>query len=208
MDLKPSKDKVYRKVERNADNHKHVKGSTTIIHKIRVELGLTLREYVLLDFICQWHSKKNKSITYGDFWEATGVYPRFIDGIFQRLKEKGLLFKDTDGMVKTTPLWNDNFNSSELFEELWKMSKVGNKQKAKSAFDKALKVDSYDNIKAGFLKYKEFLKQTEQFEQHLSTFLSAKNKEWTTEFDASNYKKKTTASDTPKVSTGPQSKWK
>jgi hypothetical protein len=206
MDIQPSKDTVYQL----QGDIRVVVGSTTIQHNLRAKLKLSMTEYVLLDFIHQWHLKKKEPITFGDYWRATGVKSRLLSVKFQRLKDKGMLFKDdTDGKVKTTDLWNSNFNSSEQFETLWKLLNVGNKQVAKKSFSLAMKVDSYENIKLGLEKYLAFLKLTDQFPKHLSSFLNPKNKDWTTERDAGIYAKKKEPLFTPKpqVSTGPKSKF-
>ncbi len=204
MDIQPSKDRVYR----IQGDIRVVVGSTTIQHALRAKLKLSMVEYVLLDFIHQWHLKKKEPITFGDYWRATGIKSRMLSSKFARLKERGFLFKDpADGKVKTTDKWNENFNSSEQFETLWKLLNVGNKQVAKTTFVKALKVDSYENIKEGLEKYLAFLKLTDQFPKHLASFLNPKNKDWTTERDAGIYKKKEPLY-TPKpiVTTGPKSK--
>lgn len=206
MNLKPSKDKVYRKVERSEENIQKVTGTTSVNHKIRVRLGLSLREYVLLDFLTKWHFKNKEAVTYGDIWKATGIYIRFVDRMYQRLKGKGLLFKDVDGKVKTTELWNGSFSNSEDFEELWKIMHTGTKNVAKSAFDKAVKVDSFENIKNGLVEYVKFKEEIGQFPVHLSTFLNYKNKIWEGPFDKSPYIKKDKTFDQPKVQTGPKSK--
>lgn len=182
-----------------------VAGNTTIQHSLRVKLKITMVEYVLLDFIHQWHLKKKEPITFGDYWIACGVKSRLLSAKFKRLKDKELLFKDVDGRVKTTDKWNSNFNSSEQFETLWKLLNVGNKQVAKKSFSLALKVDSFENIKKGLEDYIKFVNETDQFRKHLASFLNPKNKEWTTERDANIYKKREPVKE-HKATTGPQSK--
>lgn len=180
---------------------------TIILHKIRVDLGLSLREYVLLDFIYNWHFvvKNKKPITFGDYLKETGIRQLSISRMFQKLKEKGLLFKDADGKVKTTNKWNDNFNIPD-FDNIWKLHPVGNKQKALFAFSKAIKVDTVENIISGIDKYKIFLEKSDQFPQHLSTFLNYKLKWWQSDFDIS--KLKTQQQDNKMIiTTGPKSKF-
>ncbi len=188
----------------------HVKGVTIINHAIRIDLGLTLREYTVLDFIRVWHinnKKKSQAITYGDFWIATGLMNRNISRIYALMKDKGLLFKDVDGKVKTTKKWNIYFEDHSVsFESIWKIYKVGVKNKAWEAFNKSLKIDSFENIMAGVQRYLKFLEQTDQFPLHVSTFLYWKNKTWQSEFDASIYKKKEIIQP-PIINTGPASAW-
>lgn len=205
--MEKAKEGIYKKQERNfSDDVRLVIGTSFINHKVRLYLGLSLREYVLLDFIHNWHEKKKDQITFGDIFKHTGLRPRYIQGIYAKMGAKGLLFKDTDGKVKTTIRWSEAFNSSELILELWKLLNTGNKQKATSALKKALRVDTFENIKKGLEAYLEFLSKTDQFPQHLSTFLNAKNKAWNTEWDASMYQKKTGAPmQEQKVVTGPRS---
>lgn len=204
--MKEAKDGVYRKAERSQEDIKDVKGISVINHQIRLSLGLSLREYVLLDFICAWHKTNKEPITYRLYWTHTGIVPRMIVPMFQKMKAKGLLFKDLDGKVKTTALWNEFFNSNGPFEKIWAMHRVGNKQKAKVAFLKALKVDTAENIEKGVVRYIEYVKVTDQFPAHLSTFLNHKNKMWQDEMDPSKYEKKKPAFQQPvKAVTGPKS---
>ncbi len=209
MDIKPSEDKVYQL----QGDIRVIVGTTTIMHRLRAELKLTMCEYVLLDFIHQWHSNpKNKQnpITFGDYFRATGVKARLINKKFARLKDKGMLFKDVaDGKVKTTDKWNSNFNSSEQFETLWKMLNTGTKNVAKTQFAKCLKVDNFENIKAGLIKYLAYVDKIDWMSpKHLSSFLNPKNKEWTGEFDPSIYKKKEPLfTKSVQAVTGPQSKF-
>jgi len=205
MDIKPSKDIAYQL----QGDIRVVAGTTTILHQLRAKLKITMAEYVLLDFIYQWHQSKSAPITFGDYWRGCGIKARLIERKFARLKEKGLLFKDIDGKVKTTTLWDSNFNSSEQFEVLWKLLNTGNKQIARTQFGKALKTDSYDNIKKGLEEYVKFVTETDQFRKHLSSFLNPKNKDWTTQRDASIYAKKKEVvnfNQPTKITTGPQSK--
>lgn len=206
--MEPAVEKTYRKQERDKTDIQYITGTSVIIHKVRVELGLTMREYVILDFIHTWHSTKKSKITFGDIWKGTGVRIRMVENLYQRLKAKDLLFMDVDGKVKTTKNWNDKFNPDLLFEELWPMIKTGNKQVAKTQFKKCLKVDTFENIKNGLQNYIDFLKQVEWMApQHLSTFLNPKKKEWQTLFDASIYqnKPKNQTRAAPKITTGPRS---
>lgn len=207
MELFESKDKVYRKVERTVENIRTITGSTLIRHKLRVELRLSLREYVFLDFIYQWHEKNTDPATYGDFWVGTGLFPRWLDRMFPKLHAKGMLFRDpADGMVKTTDNWNNNFNNSEQFESLWKLLNTGTKNVAKTTFAKALKVDTFESIHAGLVKYIEFKKEVDQFPVHLATFLNPKNKIWQGPFNADPYKKNVNNFNKVNTKTGPKSK--
>lgn len=199
--MKASEDRAYQL----QGDIRVVTGTTTILHQLRAKLKLTMTEYVLLDFIHQWHLKKKEPITYGDYWRACGVRARMLDKKFKRLKAKEMLFKDIDGKVKTTDKWNSNFNPSEQFESLWKLLNVGNKQIAKNQFAKALKVDSFENIKKGLEDYLKFIVASDQFKKHLSSFLNPKNKDWTTERDLNLYKKREPIKE-QKAVTGPQSK--
>lgn len=204
--MEESKDQVYRKVERTVENIRTITGSTLIRHKLRVELRLSLREYCLLDFMYQWCKNHTEPITYGDYWRGTGILERAIDRLFQKLKAKGLLFKDVDGRVKPTDLWTKNFDTSEQFEELWKILKTGTKNIARTTFTKAMKVDSFENIRDGLIKYMAYKKETDQYPVHLATFLNPKNKIWEGPFNADPYKKNVTNNSQKKNTTGPQSK--
>jgi hypothetical protein len=174
-----------------------------IIHKIRIKLNLSVNEYTILDFIKNWHEKNNSIIKYEDFNKYLGFSIEEVNILYQSLKLKELLFKDIDSKVKTTNLWNIHFDTNKHYEELWKLHNVGNKQKGKQAFEKAITVDAFDNIKKGLVSYISFLKETEQFPVHLSSFLNYKNKDWQTERDLAVYKKKQVTE--PIINTGPKS---
>jgi len=209
--MKLSKDRVYRKIERSMDNKIYVKGTTLIDHRIRVEFGLTLREYVLLDFLYNWHSKSNKKVTYADIWIHTGLINRkpIVDRMFQRLKEKALLWQDHNDMnkVKVTERWERRFNTTQFFKELWKLMNTGVKKKAEMAVKNAVKVSSEEDIKNGLIKYLDYLSKTNQYPCHLSTFLSARNKMWEGNFDATPYIHPSKVKKEQPVNAGPQSKW-
>ncbi len=180
---------------------------TIINHSIRNKLGLTLREYVVLDILRNWFLKEKKPITFNEYKKmyltAVSVHVTYV-----KLLSKGFLFKDVDGKIKPTEKWNINFaDNTDEFEELWELHKIGNKQKAKSAFFNAIKVDSFDNIKKGLVAYIEFRNQTDQFPIHLSSFLNHKNKEWQTERDLTIYKKKEVLQPQTQINTSPKSAW-
>lgn len=201
-----SKQKKYRVIERDKNNQRFVKGTTFIDHKIRIDLGLTLREYVVCSFIHSFIFNHKQPRTFGQWFISTGFYPRQIHLTYERLLNKGVLFKDADGLVKTTEIWNKRFpNDSENFSEMWKLHSYGNKQIARKAFIAACKVDTFENIMEGLKQYIKWREETEQYPKHLSTFLNAKNKEWTTERNLDIYKKK---EETPiKPDPNPKSAW-
>lgn len=192
-------------IERYKTNQQHVTGITLINHKVRIELGLTLREYVVCDFIHSYIFDTKKPRTFGEWFKGTGYYPRMIHLTYGRLLNKGVLFKDADGMVKTTETWNKYFpNDFENFKQIWKVHNVGNKQKAQKAFISACKVDTFENILKGLKDYCQWLKESEQYPMHTATFLNSSNKEWTTERDLKLYKKKE-AIVPAQLNTGPKS---
>ncbi len=196
----------YRVIERDPTNQQHVTGTTLINHKIRLKLGLTLREYVVCDFIHSYIYETKKARTFGEWFKGTGFYPRMIHLTYERLLNKGVLFKDTDGMVKTTVMWNKHFpNDRENFNQIWRLHNVGNKQQAQKVFIASCKVDTFENILKGTERYVEWLKESDQFPMHTSTFLNPNYKRWNDERDISKYKKKIEVLVVP--DTNPKSAW-
>lgn len=85
--------------------------TTTINHKIRLELELTVGEYCFLDMIYQ---SKKKSFTVKDFYTKIGFDEDDVKHYFSHLKTKGLIEFEVN-IINTTPDWNKYFEKKRGF---------------------------------------------------------------------------------------------
>lgn len=83
--------------------------TTTINHKIRLELELSCSEYVFLDYIYQ---SKKKSFTIKDFYNAIGFTEEEIGYTFRSLKR---FFEWEQHIIKTNNDWNRHFEKKKRF---------------------------------------------------------------------------------------------
>jgi len=83
--------------------------TTTINHKIRLELSLTTDEYCFVDYIFQ---SKKKSFTIKDFYINLGFEEDTIRQLFQQTKD--LLDIDKD-IIHTNSEWNKYFEKKKRF---------------------------------------------------------------------------------------------
>ena len=83
--------------------------TTTINHKIRLELELSLEEYVFLDYIYQ---SKKKTFTVKDFYNNLGFSEDEIGHIFRSMRR----FLEWDGnKISTNKDWNKHFDKKKGF---------------------------------------------------------------------------------------------
>lgn len=87
-----------------------IKGFTTINHAVRVKLGLTLQEYVILDFLYRWQSKCADVPKKDDWYSALGIDNNkdSVIVLISDLSRKGYL----DLNHKITPLFSSEFVAS------------------------------------------------------------------------------------------------
>ena len=111
-------------------------GVSVILHKTRIALGLTLEEYVLLDFIYEWNNKNaTASPSFKDYFVATGIIRDDINIMFKKLHACGFLTMDSaKRRVTTTNAWNKYFDTPDSFERFWARHPQGNKATALNRF--------------------------------------------------------------------------
>ena len=87
-----------------------IKGFTTINHAVRVKLGLTLQEYVILDFLYRWQAKCADVPKKDDWYSALGIDNNkdSVIVLISHLARRGFL----DLNHKITPLFSSEFVSS------------------------------------------------------------------------------------------------
>jgi hypothetical protein len=136
-----------------------VYGTTTINHKIRVRLGLTMAEYVVMDFL-DYALTKRKPITYEYSQRRTGLAREQFIQILASLRDKGFTQSVAEeGKLPTiipTRLWLDAFMiPKEWFESFWMVGEnaywPGSRKKAQQLFEKLCKTYSPEYL----LKCKE-----------------------------------------------------
>lgn len=156
------------------DNKMFVKGTTVIDHAIRLRYNLTLREYTILATVMELRDGKHKHdpMTYGRFWIASGVKPLHVLNSGRKLIEKGLLYKDDEGLLQVLKEFQDQFKNNSDFEEFWKIAPKGNKQAAMRMYDRAIRQKKHEYICQKYKEYIEFCERTERFKKDTSSWLN------------------------------------
>jgi hypothetical protein len=157
-----------------------VHGRTIINHKVRSKVNISCNEYVIMDFIMNLFFECKKPFdpkTHEEkLYKAIGCYFYQIEVPIQGLITKGLLSCE-EGLYLTTEKWDQHFNHVDVeteFAELW--NKYGAKGNRKTALNyyRTLKKEgvTYEHIDAQMDIYLEFIKLTDTYIMHLSSFLS------------------------------------
>lgn len=78
--------------------------------------------------------------------------------------------------------------NNKYFEDFWDhYGRIGNKQKAKMMFERAIKEVSPEYLDERLNMYLNFIKKTNTFQKHASTWLNPKYKEFDNEYDISKF---------------------
>lgn len=164
--------KTYKSFER--DNRTFVTGISSIDHKIRLMNNLTFKEYVILVTIMSFRegSAKDKGITYGNFWIASGIKPDHVKRAYETLKAKGLLFKDDNGLIQVAEKFYRDFTSGSNFEEFWLIQPKGSKIGAKKMYDRALKIKKHAELCKKYREYLAFCDENKRFKKDTSSWLN------------------------------------
>lgn len=169
---KPSSDEYYKRTM--------IKGATTIIHSIRVNLKLSLEEYVLLSFIDGWNEKKKEVATFRDFYIATGIMPEDTKAYLNHMKKRKLIvFNEEAKRIDVCNEWKHSFGSSDLVEILWKIHAKGNKKTAAARLPKVLKKIPFEELKAKYITYIKSVSTSEfRHRKGLDVFLNPDKEHW------------------------------
>jgi len=82
---------------------------STIIFQVKKDLGLSLKEYILLDAVYHLQVKTGLSYAKNDYYcELLDVGVREVQRIKKTLEEKGLVILEKKG-IKTTDIWNTTY---------------------------------------------------------------------------------------------------
>lgn len=151
-----------------------VTGVITINHERRLEMNLSLLEYVLMDAIVQLKEKKHP-VTVSSIYILTGLPPSDQQLALKWLVEKGYVYPDTDPdhSPKISDKWKSFFKSLESeFEDFWnKDGKVcwqGPKGKAMSLYTTLRKVHSKDILitqRDEYFRYLQLLLKSQNFDR-------------------------------------------
>ncbi len=162
------------------DLRSYVKGKTIINHSIRLQLKLTLEEYVLLDFIYTWNQNEKAPATFRNFYTHTGIIQADVKHFLGRMKEKGLIIWDAKNKrVEAYSEWVNAFSSDGLLDILWKIHAKGSKASARERLPKVLKKISFEELKQKYQAYIDSCAGREyQFIKGLDVFLNPKKEHW------------------------------
>jgi len=158
---------------------KTISGYSTINHAVRVQLQLSLEEYVLMDFIFQENQKRTTSIRFDDYFKATGFINENIKELFSLMKDRGLLVLDTKyNRPDVFDEWKAIFSSSDLFAQLWKIHAKGNQPTAKERLPKALKMITFELLKEKLKRYVAACNANQTFKKGLDVWLNPQKEHW------------------------------
>lgn len=176
-----------------------VRGKTIIDHRVRIQLELSLMEYILIDFIFNFYQAHPcVMFTEADIWKATGYhFDHRTKQILAELRARGMIQIVSSDSYYYLPgvAWQKKFNADASFDEFWELwQKVGSKQKAKEAYRKALKIIDQETL---FVKAKEYIDfRMKQFGYHTTHAASYLNgQQWN---DKLGEKSKQNTNDVPK----------
>jgi hypothetical protein len=173
-----------------------VRGKSLIDHKKRKKLDLSLPEYVFLDAIEQLIIRKNSfnsKLMFEDFYRICGIDRKEYIELGKSLKSKGMLIPVKEYVYKIYDKWYTE--SDDLlgeFEVIWELlQKVGNKKKSLEMYIRARKAGfDYQHLLERSKLYMKFIKESNQYIMHVSTFFNPDNEEFNNEFKVINQKQK------------------
>jgi hypothetical protein len=173
-----------------------VKGKTLINHSKRVKLNLNVYEYIFLDAIEQIIFRRGKfnSLTmYEDIYRISGIPKDVYVTIGKKLKQKGVIVETKKNEFVLYEQWHKlSDNYTEEFDVLWPlMDKTGNKKKGLDMYVRARKSGyEYIYLLEKVNKYMKFIKESNQFCMHVSTFFNPQFEEFNNEFKVINKNQK------------------
>lgn len=168
-------------------NNAYVFGKSTIDQNIRVRHNLTCEEYVFLDFLKTFQDLKDTRVTQSYVWIYTGIRPLELEPLMKQLQKKGYIYKDTEsGVVTTSQIWDDEFETKGKFLEFWTIAPKGNKNRAKTAYFKSIKIITPEELTVLYRKYVKWCDTTGTFRMHTSTWLNPIDRNWENQLDSIN----------------------
>ena len=146
-----------------------VHGRTVIDHRIRCKLGLTVDEYVVLDFIyCQL---KPGEEALEESWKRIGMQPEEMNTIL-----KGLNTRKIEAITE----WNAEFAVDSDFEEFWTniFKKHGNRKDSEAKYAACRKLVDKSILHSRALRYVETRPDFPNFTKAAEVWLNPKKRHW------------------------------
>lgn len=152
------------------------KGTSIIEHGIRIDLNLSIPQYVVADFIYVYNKTyKTYSPTFRQYWTETGLLPEEVNAIIKELAAKQIIYMAK--RIELTNRWVTKFNDDAQFDQLWQIYNVGNKQEARENFLACKKIVTFDVLLERLTFYKGTITDP-KYAMHLKKFLDPKYKRW------------------------------
>lgn len=183
------------------EEFKHTKhkptGRSLILHRQRIQLGLSMEEYALMAFI-ETRKAKNLPVSYDKIEKYLGIDPIHAKELLIMLKQKELI-RNEKGIV-ITDKWFSVFEISEKeFEDFWNINSKpcwpGSRKESLKMYIKARKLFDKDFLLQQRNAYFKFLQEPEneyRSKMSCSTFLNPENEKfnqnWTKEVTTSEQK--------------------
>ena len=161
-----------------AENRFHIFGKTTIDHRIRRNLFLTNDEYVLMELLKSVQDMTTWRITYGELWKKCGITKQELIPLWKSLKEKGMVYKHETGIITTSQKWDDAFAARGDFMGFWKIAPKGNKEKARTMYNRAIKVIEHKVLCETYKKYTDNCIAAGTYLKDTSSWLNPQYKHW------------------------------
>ncbi len=157
-----------------------IKSSSTINHKLRVKLGLTCDEYVVLTFVHDATGSIDTGVLPNEdiFWKYIGMRKADYNPIFRSLREKGFITNQGRDIFFTDK-YLSNLDSSGSFEELWKLFKKGNRKTAETRFKSVIKKVPFQELKEKAILYQKSVANREfEHRKGLDVWLNPVKEHW------------------------------
>ncbi len=147
---------------------------TSIDHKIRIKLLLTMEEYCVLDFLCD-----RKELTkYSDYENNLGINKGQVGVILASLKKKQMIQQRASGEIVVCDLWKNQFKKIDFIDILWNIHMAGSKQKARQRLPAVLKKIGLDELKKKLEQYVKACNDSGSYAKNLDAYLNPKSEHW------------------------------
>ncbi len=150
------------------------KESTLIDHTIRRLLGITVDEYVIMDYL----SSIKKIATYKDYLDDLGFEREQALLRLKALKERGLIVRSDEGLLLPTKLWKDAFKVDDRIDEIWPLHPAGTKAICRKRLPYVLKKISLGELQKKLSTYLDWCKANDVYSKNLDTWLNPKSEHW------------------------------
>lgn len=166
-----------------------VKGATMINHRLRLQLNISLVEYIMLDFVYNFSTKYPKiAFTDEDIFKETGYhFDSKAQQIFKILREQGLIeiVAGQTMIYRTTEVWNKLFDVDAEFLEFWNdiYKKHGNKVDAREKYMQCRKLIDKETLHKKAIEYISIREDFPAFTKAAEVWLNPKKRNWENEYN-------------------------